>query len=221
MESLYEIGSVKFGQFVLSSGLVTPVYFDLRLLVSYPKLLNQASILMKECLEKNNVNYDIICGVPYGALGLATALSIQTDKPAVFKRHEVKGYGLGKMVEGVYQPGTDCLLVEDVVVYGSGTIECVKSLKKLDINVKDAIVLLDREQGGLENIAGHGTRLHSVIKASELLDHLYQKGKISEQTKEETVKFLQSNTYETSERAKQHHQQQQQQVEVLAVNGGH
>jgi len=220
MESLYEIGSVKFDKFVLSSGLVTPVYFDLRILISHPKLLNQASLLMKEYIDKHKIDYDIICGVPYGALGLATALSIQTDKPAVFKRHEAKNYGLGKLVEGVYEKGDRCLLVEDVVVYGSGSIECIKNLEQVGINVTDTITLLDREQGGADNIRSHGAKFHGVIKASDLLEHLFKKGKISQQTKEDTITFLLSNTYEKSSKQQQQQQQQQQEVEVRVVNGG-
>ena len=72
MENLYEIGSVKFGEFYLSSGLKTPVYFDLRLIVSHPKVLSQAGRLIKKYIEENNLEYDIICGVPYGAFAVAT-----------------------------------------------------------------------------------------------------------------------------------------------------
>ena len=72
MDNLYEIGCVKFGEFYLSTGLKTPVYFDLRLLVSHPKVLQQAGKLIKQIIEQNNINFDIICGVPYGAFAVAT-----------------------------------------------------------------------------------------------------------------------------------------------------
>jgi len=72
MESLYDIGCIKFGEFYLSSGLKTPVYFDLRILVSYPKLLHQAGQLIQKYIQENNLDYDIICGVPYGAFAVAT-----------------------------------------------------------------------------------------------------------------------------------------------------
>ena len=65
----------------------------------------------------------MICGVPYGAFAVATALSLKAEKPMVFKRKEAKDYGCKKMVEGVYQPGDNCLIIEDVVVYGTSIIE--------------------------------------------------------------------------------------------------
>lgn len=65
----------------------------------------------------------MICGVPYGAFALATSLSMQADKPMVYKRKEVKDYGCKKMVEGVYKATDRCLLIEDVVVYGTSIIE--------------------------------------------------------------------------------------------------
>ena len=69
------------------------------------------------------MEYDVICGVPYGAFAVTTSLSMQADKPMVYKRKEAKDYGCKKMVEGVYKPTDKCLLIEDVVVYGTSIIE--------------------------------------------------------------------------------------------------
>ncbi len=106
------------------------------------------------------MNYDIICGVPYGAFAVATALSIQADKPMVFKRKEAKGYGCKKMVEGNYKDGDKCLLIEDVVVYGTSIIETAECLREYKLHVKDAITLLDREQGGPKNVNAHQVNFH-------------------------------------------------------------
>lgn len=126
MDGLYELGCVKFGEFVLSSGLRTPVYFDLRILISCPSLLQQAALLFQKYMLKHNLEYDVICGVPYGACGLATAISLVTDRPCVFKRKEAKDYGCKRMVEGIYNENDRALLIEDVVVYGTGTIEAAQ-----------------------------------------------------------------------------------------------
>lgn len=203
MLSLYEIGCVKFGEFVLSSGLKTPVYFDLRILVSYPSLLDQAGRLIEKYIEENNLDYDIICGVPYGAFAVATALSIKTNKPMVFKRKEAKDYGCKKMVEGVYKADDRCLLIEDVVVYGTSIIETAQCLKEYKLQVKDSICLLDREQGGPDNVNDHGIHFHSIIKASDLLHFLFNKGKITQAIMDETVEFLKKHSYKAETAAAQ------------------
>lgn len=198
MENLYQVGCVKFGEFILSSGLKTPVYFDLRIIVSHPKLLKQAGLLIAKYIEDNNLNYDLICGVPYGAFAVATALSVQVEKPMVFKRKEAKDYGCKKMVEGSYQDGENCLLIEDVVVYGTSIIETAECLRDYKLEVKNAISLLDREQGGASNINGHQINFHSIIKASDLLQFLHRKGKISSETMNETIEFLKVHSFEAS-----------------------
>ncbi|CAF0740984.1 unnamed protein product [Brachionus calyciflorus] len=198
MDNLYEIGSVKFGEFYLSTGLKTPVYFDLRLIVSHPKVLQQAGRLIKQIIEHNKLNFEIICGVPYGAFAVATAVSIQTDKPMVFKRKEVKDYGCKKMVEGVYKAGDSCLLIEDVVVYGTSIIETSEALRLYDLNVTDAVTLLDRQQGGPENVKENNVNFFSVIKASDLLEHLVKRGKINQEKMDEIMDFLKTHSFQAS-----------------------
>ncbi len=161
MMGLFDLGCIKFGDFVLSSGLKTPVYFDLRILISAPKLLKQAASLFESYIQENNIEYDIICGVPYGACGLATALSMQVDIPAVFKRKEAKDYGCKKIVEGLFKENDRCLLIEDVVVYGTGLIEAAQGLRENNLRVFDVITLLDREQGGPENTRDNNINFHS------------------------------------------------------------
>lgn len=198
MERLFEVGCVKFGEFMLSSGLKTPVYFDLRILVSFPDLLKQAGRLLKQYLHEHELEYDLICGVPYGAFALATSLSMQNDKPMVYKRKEAKDYGCKKMVEGIFKPGDKCLLIEDVVVYGTSIIETAQCLRDYELNVVHSIALLDREQGGPANMNDHGIKFHSLIKATDLLQFLYKKGKISKEIKLETIEFLRKHSYQAS-----------------------
>ena len=78
--------------------------------------------MIAKYIVENQIDYDVICGVPYGAFAIATSLSLSTNKPMIFSRKEVKDYGTKKMVEGVYKPDDRCLLIEDVVVYGTSII---------------------------------------------------------------------------------------------------
>ncbi|RNA19076.1 uridine 5 -monophosphate synthase [Brachionus plicatilis] len=199
MDNLYEIGCVKFGEFYLSTGLKTPVYFDLRLIISYPKILQQAARLIQQIIADKNIKYDLICGVPYGALALAVVLSIQTDKPLILKRKNTKDYG-EKMVEGAFEKSNECLLIEDTVVFGSSVIETAQVLKDYDLNSNVCIGILDREQGGAENIGQHGLLFYSIIKASEFVEYLVKKGKITQEKMNEVIIFLKSNLYESKDK---------------------
>lgn len=101
--SLYEIQAIKFGSFTLKSGIISPVYLDLRGIVSFPHILKALCEALWKKVEP--LSFDYLCGVPYTALPLATCLSVTHDLPMVLRRKEAKDYGTKRMIEGVYQKG--------------------------------------------------------------------------------------------------------------------
>ncbi|WAR02405.1 UMPS-like protein [Mya arenaria] len=193
---LFEIEGVKFGDFKLKSGIHSPAYFDLRVIVSYPKLMKQVSELLY--IAAADLNFDSVCGVPYTALPLATVISVEHDKPMLIRRREAKDYGTKKMIEGKYRPGDMCLVVEDVVTSGSSVFETVQLLREYELRVRDAVVLLDREQGGTERLKKDGIKLHSVLTMSRLVDVLQREGKIDNGMRTKVLKFVEHNKFDTS-----------------------
>jgi uridine monophosphate synthetase len=173
---LFEIQAIKFGSFTLKSGVTSPIYLDLRLIISYPGLLNRISEMLWE--KAAACSFDLVCGVPYTALPLATCLSVAHDVPMILRRKEVKDYGTKKRIEGVFQPGQTCLIIEDVITSGSSILETCQSLKEEGLVVNDAIVIVDREQGAKANLAAQGIRAQALIKLSELVTLLYDAEKI-------------------------------------------
>lgn len=188
---LYEIGAVKFGEFKLKSGIMSPIYIDLRITVSYPKILKMVGEAMWEKVK--NLNFDLICGVPYTALPIATAISLAHDKPMIMRRKEVKDYGTKKAIEGAFTAGQNCLVVEDLVTSGSSVFETIEPLRHEGLEVTDIVVLVDRQQGGKKHLSDKGFSLHSVCTISEMLTILGQENKLSREMIEKVNDFIQSN----------------------------
>ena len=176
---LYELEAIKLGNFTLKSGKPTPIYIDLRLVISSPPLLKR--IAHEIWKRVSPLSFDLICGVPYAALPFATALSLERDIPMLFCRKDIKEYGTKKRIEGHFKPGQSCLIIEDVITVGASILETVSSLQKAGLEIEDVVVIVDREQGGKEKLKEEGLFLHSLISVFDLLKVLFKEKKISEE----------------------------------------
>jgi len=191
INDLHRIGAVKFGEFTLKSGMISPIYIDLRILISHPEVLEKVADLISEVLD--NLEFDLIAGIPYTALPIASIISIKKKIPMIYPRKEVKDYGTKRKIEGVYQKGHKCVVIDDLITDGGSKFEAVAPLEDEEIVVKDFIVLVDREQGGKKLLEEKGYNLHSIIKITELLLTLLESGKISEDTYNKTLDFIEEN----------------------------
>ncbi|KAH8291776.1 hypothetical protein KR054_000428 [Drosophila jambulina] len=187
---LFEINAFKFGDFKMKVGINSPVYFDLRVIVSYPDVMQTVSDLLVEYIKEKELNARHVCGVPYTALPLATIVSVQQNTPMLVRRKEAKAYGTKKLIEGIFNAGDTCLIVEDVVTSGSSILDTVRDLQSEGIVVTDAVVVVNREQGGVANIAKHGVRMHSLFTLSFLLNTLHEAGRIEKSTVEAVAKYI-------------------------------
>jgi len=186
--SLHEIGAVKFGNFTLKSGIQSPIYIDLRVLVSYPKVLKQISTAMIEIAK--GLTFDLIAGIPYTALPIATTISVSEDWPMVYARKEVKDYGTKEKIEGHFEEGQTVLIVDDLITTGGSKFETIEPFTASGLKITDFVVLVDRQQGGGRLLEEKGYKLHSVLGINELLDILKEEGKIDEENYSKAKTFI-------------------------------
>lgn len=184
----FGLGIIKFGSFTLKSGIESPFYVDLRPLASSPQLLKTLSNNLLNLVDDRKL--ELICGVPYAALPMATTMSLESGIPLIIKRKENKGYGTKQMLEGVFSPKQNCLLVEDVITSGKSLIETIEEVEKEGLNITDIVVVLDREQGGKELLAKKGYRVQTLFTINEVIDTLYKFQRLSEKEVTRIKDFL-------------------------------
>ncbi len=174
---LYETGCVRFGEFVLKSGHRSSIYLDLRRLVTFPRILEAVAGIYAALLE--GLTFDRLAALPYAALPIATAVSLRTGRPLIYPRKEAKTYGTAQRIEGDFQPGETVVILDDVLTTGASKREAIGVLEEAGLRIRDIVVLVDREQGGREELEAAGYRVHAAIRLTELLEALGVEGLIS------------------------------------------
>ena len=187
-DALLAADCVQFGTFTLKSGLQSPIYFDLRRLVSHPRLLGLVARAYIPVLE--GLVFDRLAALPYAALPIVTAIALASGWPMLYPRKETKDYGTRAPVEGEFQPGEQVVLIDDLATTGGSKIEAIEQLDRVGLQVEDVVVLIDRESGAREDLERRGLRFHAVLQLSEMLDHWEQGGLVSVEQAAAVREFL-------------------------------
>jgi orotate phosphoribosyltransferase len=153
------------GQFTLRSGKVSSYYWDKYRFESDPLLLNA---VVDELLKLLPESFDKLAGMELGGVPLATELSRRTMKPCLYVRKTAKKYGTCNLVEGGFRAGETALVVEDVITVAGQVCTSVKQMRELGLQVRHVICVVDRQQGGRENLKEIGCSLSSVFTMEEL-----------------------------------------------------
>jgi orotate phosphoribosyltransferase len=158
------------GDFVLRSGRRSRYYLDKYRFETRPDLLAALGERVAARVQAEEPEATLLAGPELGAVALAAAASLVSGLPFLIVRKHEKGYGTERLLEGVYEAGQCCCLVEDVVTTGGAALAAVEALRAAGLDCRTAVCIVDREEGGAETLAAAGVRLVPLFRARELLE---------------------------------------------------
>jgi len=197
--ALWELGAVQFGDFTLGrTTLHSPVYVNLRLLISDPRALQRAARVMQEevqtlsrMLHPHVQPFQRVCGIPFGGLHLATAFSLRSKVPMIYIHPTRDRDGTKTNIEGLNERGETVLIIDDLITSGGNVIETGAHLQmSAGLKVRDVLVLLDRQEGAKERLRAHGYNLISILGLESMLNYLMASGRIEEEWYRKSIEYI-------------------------------
>lgn len=179
---------VRFGDFTLKSGKKSPIYIDLRRLVTYPSIMRLVAREYAKVLR--HYQFDRIAGLPYAALPIASAISLEMNVPLIYPRREAKAYGTKAAIEGEYKKGDRVVIIDDLVSTGETKVEAIDKLKSAGLEVTAIVVLVDREMGAKSFLNKLGYQFEAVVGLYQLLPLWRESGAVTPEQAENVKRFL-------------------------------
>jgi orotate phosphoribosyltransferase len=180
--ALYRSGCLKFGTFKIKSGVMSPYYIDLACLIASPKeLCTIAEIAAGEINSIMTVDrIDKLASIELKGALILPSVGCQVNLPCIVVRKEEKAYGVtGRIAGASVAKGDRILFFDDVLSEGLSKMEGIKPLEELGGKVKHLMVVVDREQGGRENLEELGYSVHALARITELVNCLLEHNQIS------------------------------------------
>jgi orotate phosphoribosyltransferase len=187
-KALCDAGVMKFGLFSLASGRKSPVYVDMRILPSSPAPF---SMVIDQLSKKvKDLGVDVVAGAETAGIPIAAAIALKAKIPMVYVRKRPKSYGTRSFIEGILQKEQKVVLIDDMITDGKSKVRFIEGINQEGAVCKDVLVILDREQGGTENLATQNIALHSLITLKELLEYMKKKELVDEDNYNITMNYL-------------------------------
>ena len=158
------------GDFVLRSGRRSRWYLDKYRFSTRPELLSALGERIAEKVAEVEPEAVRLAAPELGAVPLAAAASLSSGLPFIIVRRTAKQYGTGNRIEGERERGERVCLVEDIVTTGGAAVDAIQALRDAEIECRSAVCVVDREEGGADELARRAVRLHALFGAAELLE---------------------------------------------------
>ena len=180
--ALFRSGCIKFGTFTIKSGAQSPYYIDMARLLASPKELcaiaDIAADRIRDVMTSERI--DKLASIELKGALIVPSIACRVDLPCVIVRKEAKAYGVtGRIAGADVDKGDNILFFDDVISEGLSKIEGVKPLQEMGANVQHLLVVVNREQGGKENLEKQGFKVHALAEISEVVNALLHTDKIS------------------------------------------
>jgi len=189
---LIKNNAIKFGDYILSSGKRSPYYIDLRQTISSPITMDWIANSLNRIIlnEIGKERIDKILGVPTAGIPFATVVSQKLGIPLIYYRQARKEHGVRKKIEGILERNDRVLIIDDLITTGESVIEAAEVVREQGGVVSELVVLLDREQGGPENLRNARIEPHVLFRISEAMTWLHSVGLIGKEIYETLRKYL-------------------------------
>jgi orotate phosphoribosyltransferase len=177
---LNKIGALQFGAFKLTSGKISPYYIDLRIVPSFPDAFQRVTDFYVSFIkdEIGVKSFERVVGIPVAGIPFTSLIACNLKKPFLYIRRGVRLHGRQRRIEGILAPGDRVLLVDDLVTSGLSLRKAAKAIVAEGGVVTDAVVLLDRQEGGKQNLSRDGIKLHALLNVSDVANNLFETGAI-------------------------------------------
>lgn len=196
---LWDSGAIQFGEFNIGTTMRSPVYINVRLLISNPRALRHVGDLIAEetrtlagMLRPSIAPFELVAGVPMGGLHIATAFSLVADVPMIYPHPRHHEHDLYPEIEGSYYPGQRVLIVDDLITGGTSIVETAETLRQAGLSVQNAVVLLDRQAGAATRLRAEGIHLHPLLKLETLVNYLVSREVITQAQYAQCLTYIES-----------------------------
>ncbi|MEK7682198.1 MAG: phosphoribosyltransferase family protein [Chloroflexota bacterium] len=204
-KELFDLGGVQFGDFTLGrTTRHSPVYVNPRVLISKPNVLRRVARIMLEDIRAKQLmarpecaDFQLVAGVPVGGLHLATALSLHAQVPMIYVRPEHQKNGAPR-IEGLFQQGQRVMVVDDLMTTGGSLLETTRTLEAAGLRVRNAVVLVDRDQGGIERLKLHGYGVLRLLGLKVMLNFYMAEGLITEEQYRQSLDYISTHRAEAA-----------------------
>ncbi len=197
-EELWKLDAITFGDYTLGRTAVhSPVYVNLRRLISNPKALAKCAKIiedeLKTLMSMRNPHvqpFTLVAGVPFGGLHVATAFSLKVNTPMIYIHPPQTSKA--DIIEGVYVRGQSCLIIDDLITGGGSILQTAATLSQAGLVVHDAVTLIDRSEGGKAALKAAGINLVSILTLEQIVTYLMSAGHIEEDVYRQAMGYIES-----------------------------